>query len=135
MIRVAAVALVVFAASPASAAVPITGKWFTVEKDSVIEIAPCGPKLCGRIAKLLRPVQGPPFDRNNKNAALQNRPLLGLPILTDFIEQGTIWGGTIYDPRSGKSYKSKVSRNPDGTLKVQGCIAFFCQTQIWTKAQ
>ncbi|MEO7470189.1 MAG: DUF2147 domain-containing protein, partial [Sphingobium limneticum] len=26
----------------------------------------------------------------------------------------------------------KVSRNANGTLKVQGCIAFFCKTQTWT---
>jgi uncharacterized protein (DUF2147 family) len=135
MIRIAIAALSI-AATPTIAATPITGKWFTVEKDSIIEIASCGPKLCGRIARLLRPVQGgPPVDRNNTNAALKSRPLIGLPILSDFIDAGTLWTGTIYDPRSGKSYKSKVSRNPDGTLNVQGCIAFFCQTQKWTKAQ
>ncbi|WP_430637360.1 hypothetical protein [Sphingomonas hankookensis] len=27
-----------------------------------------------------------------------------------------------------------MSRQPNGTLKVQGCIAIFCQTQLWKPA-
>ena len=57
---------------------------------------------------------------------------MGLPLLTGFGDAGSHWKGTIYDPESGKSYTSKISRNADGTLKVQGCIAFFCKTQTWT---
>jgi len=129
-------ALLAFAA-PAVAATPVTGKWVTAGKDSVVEIAPCGPKLCGKIARLLKKPtpESTPFDRNNPNPALKTRPLIGLPILSDFVEVGAQWSGTIYDPRNGKSYRSNVARNADGTLKVQGCVAFFCQTQTWTKAQ
>jgi uncharacterized protein (DUF2147 family) len=123
-------------ANPAQAAAPVTGHWVTAGRDSVIEIAPCGGQICGRIAKLLRPVpDGPPVDRNNPNASLRNRPLVGLPILTNFTDAGSSWSGSIYDPRHGKTYRSVVARNADGTLKVQGCIAFFCQTQVWTRAQ
>ena len=39
-----------------------------------------------------------------------------------------------YDPKSGKTYASKLRVASDGTLKVSGCIAMFCQTQTWTKA-
>ncbi|MGT2514360.1 hypothetical protein ACVOMT_09105 [Sphingomonas panni] len=28
-----------------------------------------------------------------------------------------------------------MSKNADGSLKVQGCIAFFCQTQVWKPAR
>lgn len=135
-IRVVLTIALMIAAPPVTAASPVTGKWVTAGKDSVVEIAPCGQKLCGKVAKLLRPAEGgPPTDRNNPNPVLKSRPLIGLPILSDFVEAGAQWSGTIYDPRNGKSYRSNVARNPDGTLKVQGCIAFFCQTQIWTKAQ
>ena len=100
ILRIALAATVLFAAAPGMASIPITGKWMTVGKDSIVEIAPCGAKLCGKIAKLLRPVEGgPPTDRNNPNAALKSRPLLGLPILVDFTDNGPAWGGTIYDPR------------------------------------
>lgn len=108
----------------------------TAGKDSVVEISACGPRLCGKVSKLVNPKPGrPTVDANNPNPALRTRPLVGLPILSNFADSGSEWDGTIYDPRSGKSYRSKVARNPDGTLKVQGCIAFFCQTQIWAAAQ
>lgn len=131
----AAAVLAIIAAS-ANAAPPVTGQWVTAGKDSVVEIAPCGPRICGKVAKLINPRPGrPTTDANNPNPKLRTRPIVGLAILSDFIDSGSEWDGTIYDPRSGKSYKSKVARNADGTLKVQGCIAFFCQTQTWTAAK
>jgi uncharacterized protein (DUF2147 family) len=122
-------------AAPAMAAAPISGKWVTAEKDSIIEISPCGKNMCGKIAKFLTPVQGPPFDRNNPDKALKNRPLLGLPILLALADGGKQWEGKIYDPKSGKTYKSKVYLNANGTLTVKGCIAFFCQSFVWTAAR
>ncbi len=123
-------------ATPALAATSVQGRWLTPAKDSVIEIAPCGAKICGRVAKILKPAaDGTSTDKNNPNPALRARPILGVPILSDFTNAGSQWSGTIYDPRNGKSYRSNVARNADGTLKVQGCIAFFCQTQTWTAAK
>ncbi len=122
-------------ATPAFASTSVTGRWITNEKDSVVEIAPCGPKLCGKIARLLKPVEGgPAVDRHNPVAALRTRPIVGMPILIDFAPNGTRFQGRIYDPRNGKTYKSFIAANPDGTLKVQGCIAFLCQSFAWTRA-
>ena len=133
---VVAAAALLIAAHPVSAATPITGQWLTAGKDSIVEIANCGPRLCGKVAKVIKPTPGrPSVDANNPNPAMRKRPIVGLPILVDFSDTGSEWGGTIYDPRSGKSYRSKVAKNADGTLNVQGCIAFFCQTQIWTPAK
>ncbi len=122
-------------ATPAMAAAPISGKWITAEKDSIIEIAPCGTNMCGKISKFLKPVEGPPFDRNNPDAKLKNRPLLGLPILLALKDGGKQWEGNIYDPKKGKTYKSKAFVNPNGTLTVKGCVAFFCQSFVWTAAK
>lgn len=120
-------------AMPAHAAQPIAGRWATVDGKAIVAIAPCGKQMCGRIEKIVKPTPGrPQTDINNPNAALRSKPLVGLALLSDFRDAGDIWKGTIYDPESGKSYNSKVSRNPNGTLKVQGCIAFFCKTQTWT---
>lgn len=137
MIRpVLAVSVLLIATNPVSAATPITGHWLTADKNSVVEIADCGARLCGKVAKVIKPTPGrPTVDANNPNPALRKRPIIGLSILTDFSDTGSEWGGTIYDPRSGKSYRSKVAKNTDGTLNVQGCIAFFCQTQVWTAAK
>jgi uncharacterized protein (DUF2147 family) len=120
-------------AIPALAAEPITGRWATVEGKAIVQIAPCGKNLCGRIERIVKPTPGrPQTDIKNPDPTLRSRPLAGLALLSGFNDAGSLWKGTIYDPESGKSYTSKVSRNPDGTLKVQGCIAFFCKAQVWT---
>lgn len=121
------------ATAPLHAAQPIGGRWATVDGKAIVQIATCGNSVCGRIVKIVKPTPGRSHnDVKNPDPALRNRPIEGLAILSGFSDNGSHWKGTIYDPESGKSYASKVSRNGDGTLKVQGCIAFFCKTQTWT---
>jgi len=136
MVRFAFAALAL-AAAPGYAATPVTGKWLTVEKDSVVEIGTCGKSVCGRIVRILKATADgkPAFDKFNPDPSLRTRPIEGMMILSGFTAAGSVWNGRIYDPRSGKSYRSKLARNPDGTLKVQGCIAFLCRTQTWTAAR
>lgn len=119
---------------PALAAAPVTGRWLTAEKDSIIEIAPCGKALCGRAVRVLKrmPDGRMPVDRNNPNSALRGRPVEGLTVLSNFTDAGGHWAGRIYDPKSGKTYRSKLTRNANGTLKVEGCVAIFCQAFTWT---
>ena len=129
-------ALAVAGASPAWAATPIAGRYLTADGAGIVEIAPCGGATCGRLVRILKARPGAPaVDVNNHDPSLRARPIQGIAILSGFADHGTDWRGTIYDPRNGKSYKSIVSRNPDGSLKVQGCIAFFCQTQRWIVAR
>ena len=131
--RAALFALPLFAALPAKAAQPIIGRWATIDGKAIVQIAPCGKTLCGRIEKIVKPTQGrPQTDIKNPDPALRSKPLAGLALLTCFADAGELWKGSIYDPESGKTYNSKVSRNSDGTLKVQGCIMMFCKTQTWT---
>jgi uncharacterized protein (DUF2147 family) len=124
-------------ASPAFAAAPVTGKWLTAERDSVIEIGTCGGQVCGKVLRVLKmmPDGGVPIDRNNPNAALRTRKVEGIMILTGFADNGTNWKGKIYDPKSGKTYTSYLTRNANGTLKVQGCVGPFCQAFTWSAAR
>lgn len=102
----------------------------------MVEVGRCGPAVCGRIVRVLKAQAGAPAnDVHNSDAALRKRPIIGLPILTGFVERGAEWRGHIYDPRNGKTYRSVVSRNADGSLKVQGCVAFLCRTQTWQPAR
>lgn len=134
LVSMAAAAAILPAA--ASATQPISGRWITVGGKAIVQITPCGAAMCGRIDKILKPEPGRPHtDIKNPDAALRDRPLVGLALLSGFKQAGEHWKGTIYDPESGRSYNSKASRNPDGTLKVQGCVAFICRTQIWTPAR
>lgn len=123
-------------AAPLAAAEPIDGLWITAEKTGQVRIGDCGQTRCGRLAKfLVPPPQGiDQRDTNNPDKALRARKLLGLPILTRFRPDGAVWRGTIYDPKSGKSYRSILKRTGADRLEVKGCIGPFCQTQIWRRA-
>ncbi len=120
----------------ASAAQPINGRWVTEEGDAIVTIGKCGSATCGRISKFLVPPPDGPDQRDiyNPDPAKKERRLMGLPVLTGFTEDEELWRGRIYDPKSGKSYRSVVRRRSADRIEVKGCIAFFCQTQIWKKA-
>lgn len=125
------------AAAPLLAAQPVEGRWLTEERDAVITIGDCGNTLCGRITKfLVTPPQGADQrDVNNRNPKLRSRKLMGMPVLTGFTEDGDEWRGEIYDPKSGKTYRSIIRRKNASTLEVKGCLGPFCQTQTWKRAR
>lgn len=136
----ATIAASLLAASPALAAAPIAGKWLTAERDSIIEIAPCDAArrtvLCGKVIRVskLGADRKAMLDFNNPSPALRSRPIQGINVLSDLMDGGSDWRGKIYDPRSGKNYKSIIVRKADGNLSVQGCITFICKTLVWTPA-
>ncbi len=136
MLRPLLLAAALLAPAASFAATPIAGRWTTADGSGVVTVGPCGATVCGRLTQILKSAPGAAkTDVNNRDPALRSRPIMGMPILSRFVDKGGDWRGTIYDPRNGKSYKSIVSRNPNGTLAVKGCIAFFCQTQVWTPAR
>ncbi len=126
----------ILAVTPALAApAPVTGRWLTTEGKAIVEIAPCGAQLCGRIAKVLKPRPGgPAIDSNNPDPAKRRQPIEGLSILTGFTAKDDRWAGRIYDPESGRTYRSELVAQ-GGTLKVKGCFGPFCRTQEWTRAR
>jgi uncharacterized protein (DUF2147 family) len=134
--RASLIAATLLAPAAAVAATPIAGRWTTADGSGIVTVGPCGGTVCGRLTQILKSQPGAPkTDVANSDPALRTRPILGMPILSGFVDKGNDWRGTIYDPRNGKTYKSIVSKNTDGTLAVKGCIAFFCQTQKWTPAR
>jgi uncharacterized protein (DUF2147 family) len=139
MIRptIVALLLTLAGASAAHAAPAVTGNWVTQDGSAIIAINQCGKGLCGRIARaLIRKPGYPQTDIHNPNPAVRRKPLIGLQILSGFVQKGGRWEqGRIYDPESGKTYRSVLKLNPDGSLKVSGCIAFICQSQRWTRAR
>jgi uncharacterized protein (DUF2147 family) len=121
----------------AAPAASVQGLWLTDDHKGIVRIAPCGPHLCGTIVRVLSndPAR-PTTDRNNPDPRLRGRPINGLPILSGFGRSGNLWkGGLAYDPKSGRSYRSTLALNPDGSLKVTGCVLFICESQRWTRAR
>ena len=129
----AALALPVAAlAAPA----PITGTYVTEDGVALVQVGRCGATMCGKIAKILKP--NPKFsqtDTNNPDKSKRGRSILGLAVLTGFTADGDVWRGRIYDPKTGKDYRSVVQRNANGGLKVEGCLGPFCKTQTWRAAR
>ena len=123
---------------PAAAAAPsVDGLWRTDDGSAVVEIAPCGQQMCGRIARVLATGPNVPrTDVNNSDPARRNRSLVGLQILSGFHAGSKAWeGGRAYDPKSGKSYDASLRLNADGSLRVTGCVLIICQSVRWTKAR
>lgn len=133
---IASLASIALPTAAAHAASPVTGQWLTVDAKAIVSIGDCGKGVCGRIVKVLKGnPNGPTLDRRNPDPAKRSRPIEGLQILANFTDAGDSWRGTIYSPEAGKEYKSYLKRQADGTLQVKGCIAFFCQTQVWKPAK
>ena len=125
----------------------VLGQWVTADGKAKVEIVKDGDVYDGRIVWLKEPLypaddaQGmagkPKVDRKNPDPALQNRPIIGLPLVQGFKYDGdNVWvDGTIYDPDSGKLYSCKMTLMMDGRLKVRGYvgISLFGRTEIWTR--
>lgn len=134
---IAALGLGAHAASAQSA----TGWWLDQSGRAGILIAPCaGGTLCGEIKWLRIPLNDAGHrktDIHNVDPALRPRLLCGLPMLGGFTPNGAGgWrGGWIYDPESGKTYKSVMSLAADGTLHVRGYIGIplLGRSAVWTR--
>jgi len=132
-----ALGLLALAAGSAQAA-PIEGDWLTQTGGAKVRLAACRDQtrqLCGTIIWMSQSALGDGTDRNNPDPSLRTRKLVGMLMLTGFRPEGLDrWtGGTIYDPRTGKTYASKISAQPDGALKVEGCVSVICRGQTWRR--
>lgn len=129
MAAVAAAAL-----SPDSA----VGHWRTQTKNGIVEIAPCGTSICGKLIGSDGLKANPGLlDSHNKDAALRGRRLMGLQILGGFTRGDGEWtGGTIYNADDGGTYKATVTPIDADHLKVKGCIIWpLCKSQTWTRVR
>lgn len=108
----------------------LAGDWLNDDRSAIVRVGPCGAGLCGRIVRVL--ARGAPAtDVRNPVRALRTRPLAGLTVLSGFSASGA--GGRAYNPKTGRSYRASLRLNPDGTLRVTGCVAVICRSQIWTR--
>ncbi len=130
-------------AADAGAGTGALGIWTTSGGESQIQIAPCGPALCGRIVWLKDPYEKDgTLSRDTKNpvAAKRRRTVLGLTILTGMRPYGAKpgeWrGGRIYDPQSGKTYHADMWLKGADKLRFHGYIGvpLFGETTTWTRA-
>ena len=107
------------------------GDWITADGSAIVRIGRCGNGLCGRIVRVLAS-GAPPNDAHNPDRALRRRSLVGVTVLSGFAPDGG-GNGRAYDPKTGRTYRSSLRLNADGTLRVTGCVTIICRSQTWRR--
>ncbi|ADY51419.1 Protein of unknown function DUF2147 [Pseudopedobacter saltans DSM 12145] len=117
----------------------ILGKWLNKDKEAHLQIYKKGNKYFGKLSWLKEPndEEGKPKrDSKNPSEELRGRPILGLEILKDFTFNNGVWqDGTIYDPKSGKTYSCKMTLEGKNRLNVRGYIgiSLLGRTEVFTR--
>lgn len=125
----------------------IVGVWKTTDDKSEVRIYEEKGKFFGKIVSLKEPnvpagdksgLGGKPkTDYHNPKPELRQRPIIGLQIMTDFAPDGPgHWtGGKVYDPESGKTYKSWIALVATNRLEVRGYlgVSLLGRTVTWTR--
>lgn len=126
----------------ADSASPV-GLWKTIDDEtgevkSLVRISEVDGSLVGTIDKLFpKPGKDPNPVCDKCEGDKKDKPILGMVILWGLTEQGKEWsGGSILDPKSGKTYKCNVRvEGTGGTLTVRGYIGFSLlgRSQTWIR--
>ena len=108
------------------------GDW-QVPSGTIVRIDPCPSGLCMRIV-FISPKADSTMDIHNPDATLHARSLCALEIGSRFhsIDATHASGGTIYDPKSGNTYRGQMVVEGD-LLRLRGYVGFslFGRTEIW----
>ena len=115
----------------------ITGNWQSEEKTGVVEIGLGSDS--SYYGKLIEVTSQKTFDDKNPNENLRKAPLKGLVIMKGFHADGktVLSGGSIYDPKNGKTYNCKITLKDENTLLIRGFIGAawmgLGRTTIWKR--
>jgi len=111
---------------------PFLGDW-QVPSGTIVRIDPCSSGFCMRIL-FISPTADATTDIHNPDATLRGKSLCNLEIGSRFhISDAThASGGTIYDPKSGNTYRGTMVVEGD-LLRLRGYVGFslFGRTEIW----
>lgn len=120
----------------------IEGKWKTIDDEtgkpkSIVEIfKKSDGKYYGRILQLLAKPEHETCVKCTDDR--KNKPLLGLEIIRGlkFVD-GEFTGGSITDPKNGKTYKCNINKEGADQLNVRGYIGFSLigRSQTWYRVK
>ena len=113
----------------------VLGEWLAESKDGKVLIYKQGEKYFGKISW---GKDGDKKDVNNPDEKLRTQAIVGLVILKGFEFTGKAWeDGTIYDPKSGKTYSSTIKIKKPNELEIRGYvgISLLGRTTVWTKVK
>ncbi len=127
--------------SPDSARPSPIGRWKTVDDATgkvtgIIQIREENGKLYGTIEQLFDPPVPHPTCYLC-SGELKDRPLVGLQIMSGFVQEGGRWsGGQILDPETGKVYSASLALEDGGKkLRLHGyfLIPLLGRTEHWLR--
>ena len=105
----------------------IIGKWMSEGKDMTVEVFKVNERFSAKLIWFDCTAPNTPkmlehFDTENPDAKLRTRLWLGMVLVNDLKFDGqSEWnGGSIYDPNSGRTYKSTVRLQSPSVLIVRG---------------
>ncbi len=114
----------------------ILGTYRTANKDAKVKIFKKNGNYYGKVIWLRDPLDQsgkPILDKNNPIQSKRTKPLLNLILISNLSYKNGEWvGGTIYDPKNGKSYDC-ILWLENGDLKVRGYVGWFFDTKTWKK--
>ncbi len=117
----------------------IVGKWLNPSGEGQIEIYKKGDKYFGKLVWIKEPNDEngkPKTDIQNPNASLKNKPVLGIELLKGFVFEDNRWtDGSIYDPKSGKTYSCNLTLKDNNRLNVRGYIgiSLLGRSEVWKR--
>jgi uncharacterized protein (DUF2147 family) len=120
----------------------VLGIWQSEHGNGRIQIYKTGELYNGKLVwltKELNEAGKPKLDINNPVESLRSHPIKGLEVLKNFSykNEGNWDGGTVYDPRSGKTYNCKLFMSSSDELEVRAFmgISLFGKTQVWSRVK
>ena len=120
----------------------LIGKWLSEDGDAIINIFEDHGEIFGKIIWLKEPnnAEGhPKVDDKNPNPALRRRKTLGLVIMKNFVyKKGLFWSdGSIYDPKSGKTYDANIEMKEKDVLSLRGYIgiSLIGRSSVWHRVK
>ena len=110
------------------ATTPVEGYWKNPIGSAIIQIAPCGETLCGKVVWASA--------RGQREVAKNTSNVVGTTVLTNLKYARGHWAGSLYVPDDNIHVSAKLQLIGDSRMKLTGCglMGLICRTQIWTRA-
>lgn len=114
-------------AQPPNAA-SVEGFWKNPIGSAIIQIAPCGDALCGKVVWASA--------RGQREVAQHTSNVIGTTVLTALKPIRGHWAGSLYVPDDNIHVAARLQLLDERRMKLTGCglMGLICRTQIWTRA-